>query len=178
MRVWTHSPEEGEQKSLVQTSSSSQSLVGPWVQTPSTQEAGVHLSPSQSSSDSHSTGGLASASGASSVRRTAIASTDDAQSDVSAQARHRYAGVTQKRLRELLARILEAALPAVEDPLTDAERGALLPLEAALRTAHFPEEAGDVAPALIAGEMQKATLLIHTSKPPRPKPPKPEGGTP
>jgi peptidyl-tRNA hydrolase, PTH1 family len=30
------------------------------------------------------------------------------------------------------------------------------------------------APALIAGEMQKATLLIHTSKPPRPKPPKPE----
>ena len=34
------------------------------------------------------------------------------------------------------------------------------------------------APALIAGEMPKATLLIHTSKPPRPKPPKPEGGTP
>jgi PTH1 family peptidyl-tRNA hydrolase len=37
------------------------------------------------------------------------------------------------------------------------------------------------APALIAGEMQKATLLIHTSKPPRPKPPKPEpqeGGKP
>jgi PTH1 family peptidyl-tRNA hydrolase len=34
------------------------------------------------------------------------------------------------------------------------------------------------APALIAGEMQKATLLIHTSKPPRPKPPKPQEGTP
>ncbi|HEY8049459.1 MAG TPA: aminoacyl-tRNA hydrolase [Ramlibacter sp.] len=35
------------------------------------------------------------------------------------------------------------------------------------------------APALIAGEMERATLLIHTSKPPRPKPPKPEpeGGT-
>jgi PTH1 family peptidyl-tRNA hydrolase len=33
------------------------------------------------------------------------------------------------------------------------------------------------APALIAGEMPKATLMIHTSKPPRPKPPKPEGGT-
>ena len=32
-------------------------------------------------------------------------------------------------------------------------------------------------PALMAGEMEKATLLIHTSKPPRPKPPKPEGGT-
>ena len=30
------------------------------------------------------------------------------------------------------------------------------------------------APALLAGEMEKATLLIHTSKPPRPKPPKPE----
>ena len=30
---------------------------------------------------------------------------------------HLSAGVTQKRLRELLARILEAALPAVEDPL-------------------------------------------------------------
>jgi PTH1 family peptidyl-tRNA hydrolase len=30
------------------------------------------------------------------------------------------------------------------------------------------------APALIAGEMEKATMLIHTSKPPRPKPPRPE----
>ena len=28
-------------------------------------------------------------------------------------------------------------------------------------------------PALIAGEMEKATLLIHTAKPPRPKPPRP-----
>ena len=28
-------------------------------------------------------------------------------------------------------------------------------------------------PALIAGEMDKATMLIHTSKPPRPKPPRP-----
>ena len=28
-------------------------------------------------------------------------------------------------------------------------------------------------PQLIAGEMDKATALIHTSKPPRPKPPKP-----
>jgi PTH1 family peptidyl-tRNA hydrolase len=36
-------------------------------------------------------------------------------------------------------------------------------------------------PALVAGEMDKATLLIHTSKPPRPKPPRREpgdGGTP
>jgi len=29
-------------------------------------------------------------------------------------------------------------------------------------------------PHLLAGEMDKATLLIHTSKPPRPKPPRPE----
>ena len=29
-------------------------------------------------------------------------------------------------------------------------------------------------PALLAGEMDKATLLIHTTKPPRPKPPRPE----
>jgi PTH1 family peptidyl-tRNA hydrolase len=28
-------------------------------------------------------------------------------------------------------------------------------------------------PYLLAGEMEKATLLIHTSKPPRPKPPRP-----
>lgn len=36
-------------------------------------------------------------------------------------------------------------------------------------------------PALVAGEMDKATLLIHTSKPPRPKPPRREpdsGGEP
>ena len=30
-------------------------------------------------------------------------------------------------------------------------------------------------PALLAGEMDKATLLVHTSKPPRPKPPRPDG---
>lgn len=30
-------------------------------------------------------------------------------------------------------------------------------------------------PALLAGEMDKAMLLVHTSKPPRPKPPRPEG---
>ena len=30
-------------------------------------------------------------------------------------------------------------------------------------------------PALMGGEMEKATLLVHTSKPPRPKPPRPEG---
>ncbi len=32
-------------------------------------------------------------------------------------------GVTQKRVRELLARVLERALPGLDDPLTDRERG-------------------------------------------------------
>ncbi|MDQ4035731.1 MAG: ATP-dependent DNA helicase RecG [Chloroflexota bacterium] len=61
---------------------------------------------------------------------------------------HLTAGVTQKRLRELLARVLDHALPSVVDPLTDAERGALPGLDDALRTAHFPEEAADVTEAL------------------------------
>jgi ATP-dependent DNA helicase RecG len=58
------------------------------------------------------------------------------------------AGVTQRRVRELLARVLERALPAVEDPLEPAERGDLPLLDDALRAAHFPEEAADVAGAL------------------------------
>ncbi|SEA59437.1 aminoacyl-tRNA hydrolase [Acidovorax soli] len=29
--------------------------------------------------------------------------------------------------------------------------------------------------AMLAGDMEKATLLVHTTKPPRPKPPRPEG---
>jgi PTH1 family peptidyl-tRNA hydrolase len=33
-------------------------------------------------------------------------------------------------------------------------------------------------PAMLAGEMDKATLIVHTSKPPRPKPPRPEEGVP
>jgi ATP-dependent DNA helicase RecG len=61
---------------------------------------------------------------------------------------HLSAGVTQKRLRELLARILEAALPAVDDPLTPNERAGLPDLDEALRTVHFPEEAADVTEAL------------------------------
>src|SRR5687768_12071742 len=61
---------------------------------------------------------------------------------------HLTAGVTQKRLRELLARIMDRALPSVVEPLTDAERGALPALDVALRTAHFPEEAADVTEAL------------------------------
>jgi PTH1 family peptidyl-tRNA hydrolase len=31
------------------------------------------------------------------------------------------------------------------------------------------------APDLLAGDMAKATLVVHTHKPPRPKPPRPEG---
>jgi ATP-dependent DNA helicase RecG len=58
------------------------------------------------------------------------------------------AGVTQKRLRETLARIVEAAIPALDDPLTDAERGDMPPLGDALRTAHFPETEAETAPAL------------------------------
>ncbi|MGZ8481548.1 MAG: ATP-dependent DNA helicase RecG [Candidatus Limnocylindria bacterium] len=57
-------------------------------------------------------------------------------------------GVTQKRLRELLARVLERALPAVDDPLEPYERGGMPSLADALHTAHFPEEAADVTEAL------------------------------
>jgi len=57
-------------------------------------------------------------------------------------------GVTQKRLRELLARVLERALPAVDDPLLADERGSLPGLRDALQLAHFPDEAEDVSPAL------------------------------
>ena len=57
-------------------------------------------------------------------------------------------GVTQRRVRELLARVLERALPVVEDPLRPAERGDLPVLDDALRAAHFPEEAADVPAAL------------------------------
>jgi ATP-dependent DNA helicase RecG len=58
------------------------------------------------------------------------------------------AGITQKRLRETLARILERCLPLVVDPLRPDERGDLPLLADALRTAHFPEEAADVQAAL------------------------------
>ncbi len=57
-------------------------------------------------------------------------------------------GVTQKRLRELLARVLDRGLAAIDDPLTADERGTLPALDHALRTAHFPEEAADVEGAL------------------------------
>ncbi|MDQ3880201.1 MAG: ATP-dependent DNA helicase RecG [Chloroflexota bacterium] len=58
------------------------------------------------------------------------------------------AGITNRRLRELMARVLDRWLPAVPDPLTDAERGELPPLAVALREAHFPDTADAVWPAL------------------------------
>jgi ATP-dependent DNA helicase RecG len=61
---------------------------------------------------------------------------------------HLSGSITQKRLRELLARILEATLPSLEDPLTDAERGDLPPLADALQRAHFPETEAETKPAL------------------------------
>ncbi|MCV0403432.1 MAG: ATP-dependent DNA helicase RecG [Chloroflexi bacterium] len=61
---------------------------------------------------------------------------------------HLSSGVTQKRLRELLARILERGLPAIVDPLDASERDGLPGLADALRSAHFPEEATDVTSAL------------------------------
>jgi len=57
-------------------------------------------------------------------------------------------GITQRRVRELLARIVERISPLVDDPLLPAERGTLVGLSEALRTVHFPEDAEDVAPAL------------------------------
>ena len=57
-------------------------------------------------------------------------------------------GVTQRRVRELLARVLERAIAAAPDPLEAGERPDLMPLHEALRAAHFPEEAADVPAAL------------------------------
>ena len=69
---------------------------------------------------------------------------------------HLGSGVTQKRLRELLARVLDRALPAIDDPLSDTERGGLPPLDHALRTAHFPEDAGDVGGGTRSARVRRA----------------------
>jgi ATP-dependent DNA helicase RecG len=58
------------------------------------------------------------------------------------------AGVTQRRLRELLARILDRFIGLVSDPLEGTERSELVDLASALRTAHFPDDPADVIPAL------------------------------
>ncbi|MGH2429136.1 MAG: ATP-dependent DNA helicase RecG [Candidatus Limnocylindria bacterium] len=61
---------------------------------------------------------------------------------------HLVGGVTQKRLRELLARILDRCLDAVEDPLSPSERASLPGLADALRAVHFPDDADAARPAL------------------------------
>ncbi|MFN2483429.1 MAG: ATP-dependent DNA helicase RecG [Candidatus Limnocylindria bacterium] len=57
-------------------------------------------------------------------------------------------GISNRRLREVIAAVLDRCLPAVEDHLTDTERGDLVALREALRQAHFPESAQAVRPAL------------------------------
>ena len=57
-------------------------------------------------------------------------------------------GVTQRRVRELLARVLGRSLRDVQDPLHDDERAGLPGLAAALKAAHFPEDPDEVRPAL------------------------------
>jgi len=57
-------------------------------------------------------------------------------------------GLTQRRVRELLARVLGRSLRNVRDPLHPDERSGLPDLAAALKAAHFPDDVGDVRPAL------------------------------
>ncbi len=58
------------------------------------------------------------------------------------------AGLTQRRVRELLARVLDRCLSLVRDPLQPDERAGLPSLPDALRTVHFPSELVDLVPAL------------------------------
>jgi peptidyl-tRNA hydrolase, PTH1 family len=66
-----------------------------------------------------------------------------------------HPGVKSEVVNWVLKRPLKEQREAIEDAI--------------VRTLH-------AFPALVAGEMDKATLLIHTSKPPRPKPPRREPG--
>ncbi len=71
-----------------------------------------------------------------------------------------HPGVKSEVINWVLKKPLKEQREAIEDAI--------------VRTLH-------AGPALVAGEMEKATLIIHTSKPPRPKPPRREpgdGGTP
>jgi ATP-dependent DNA helicase RecG len=58
------------------------------------------------------------------------------------------AGLTQRRVRQLMGRVLERALPGVEEPLRAGERRGLPGLREALGAAHFPEQMDEVWPAL------------------------------
>ena len=66
-----------------------------------------------------------------------------------------HPGVKSEVINWVLKKPLKEQREAIEDAI--------------VRTLH-------AAPALVAGEMEKATLIIHTSKPPRPKPPRREPG--
>ncbi len=66
-----------------------------------------------------------------------------------------HPGVRSEVVNWVLKRPLKEQREAIEDAI--------------VRTLH-------AFPALVAGQMDKATLLIHTSKPPRPKPPRREPG--
>ena len=57
-------------------------------------------------------------------------------------------GVTNRRLRELIAVVLDRCLPLVADHLAPDERRELPALADALRQAHFPDSAETVRPAL------------------------------
>ena len=58
------------------------------------------------------------------------------------------AGVTNRRLREMIAVVLDRCLPHLPDHLSIAERKGLPSLPDALRQAHFPDSAETVRPAL------------------------------
>jgi PTH1 family peptidyl-tRNA hydrolase len=66
-----------------------------------------------------------------------------------------HPGVKSEVINWVLKKPLKEQREAIEDAI--------------VRTLH-------AAPALVAGETEKATLIIHTSKPPRPKPPRREPG--
>src|SRR5204862_285518 len=57
-------------------------------------------------------------------------------------------GLTQRRVRGLVARVLGRSLRDVRAPLADAERSGLPDLAVALKAAHFPDDPGEVRPAL------------------------------
>ena len=57
-------------------------------------------------------------------------------------------GITNRRVRELLRRVIDRCVPLVVDHLEADERSDLLPLPDAVRQVHFPDDADQVRPAL------------------------------
>ena len=66
-----------------------------------------------------------------------------------------------------------SAIPGVKSEVIElgAEEAGARPARGRSRTASIARL--KAVPAMLAGEMDKATLIVHTSKPPRPKPPRP-----